>query len=1080
MKLNALLAASALPVLAMAMPAVAVAQMVPSSSANPTAGSAQDQTRSTSTAVDLNRDPNSSPRTAPQDEPVPAQTVNADGTVSGDANGTVVVTGSRVRLRNLQELQPTITIDRQYLEERNLTNVADALNEQPAFRGSITPLGAQGSFNQGVNFANNLGLGSNRTLTLVNGERFVTSNVPTQFQSASAGDQVDLNVINSLLVDHIDTIDVGGSTVYGSDAISGTVNVILRNRFNGFTSQITSGISERGDSGHQSASFLAGHDFLGGRLNITAAYQHDHQGGLLQNDRTFYQQNPGGATNPSTAQAAALGRAGGITSLNDGRLNTGFGFNDTATDGNPGTVQVRDLRIYYLTQGGLITSATGNAAAAMNYQFDPSGNLVRFNRGIPFVGINSSGGDGFRFSDYSQINTPLTRNIGNLFLSYDASDALKFYAEGEYFHSVADQLVAQPTFNSNLFGGSSEQLTFLTTSPFLTAQARQQLTALGITRFQVSRASVDLADVSGRSETDLARGVLGVRGDFKIGDRAFNYNAYVNHGETRVHDTRQDLNAQNFTNAVNVTTDATGKIVCNANVTAANSALTGFAPVADPACVPLNPLGFGQPSAAARAYVIASNDTRSLVTQTDFVANVGGSPLSLIGNDVGFSAGYEHRRESGSFTPSSFQQQGLGRSVAILPTSGRYIVDEAYGELVAPIVTPNNNFRYLNTLTLNGSGRYVHNTVNGGFFAWTAGGRIGVIKDLTFRGNYTRSFRAPGITELFLPLSSSFATVPDLCSPANRNAGAAPALRARNCAAFLAAFPNATPLDAAAATVPAQSGGNSTLRNEVSNSWTFGAILQPRYVRGLTISADWIHYNITDPITNLSVATIASGCFDNADFNLNDPANGNNFCSQIRRYAQGQGGAAANGGNRGGQVVVDPANPGVTSGFVNGKRILFSAIQGSVNYTTLLTGVGLPGRFEFNTDILYVRRRLIDTTGVAPVRTDGIFGDPKFQFQSNIRYIGEVVGGSVSVNFIGQQSAVRTALSTDLREFNNLDSYATVNSSIFFNVQKRFRLTLSVTNVFDRIGQQYFGYYPTALISDAIGRRYTAGVRANF
>ena len=1049
------------------------AQAQPSPLANP---------QSVSTDTDLARDPQANPRTAQENAPAPADAINADGTVSGGSDGTVVVTGSRIHLRNLQELQPTLTIDRQYLEERNLTNVADALNEQPSFRGSVTPLGAQGSFNQGVNFANNLGLGSNRTLTVVNGRRFVSSNVPTQFESASPGSQVDLNVINSLLVDHIDTIDVGGSSIYGSDAISGTVNIIERTRFNGLTSQVTSGISDRGDSFHYSASVLAGHDFLDGRLNITGAYQHDRQEGLLQNARNFYVQNLGGATNPTTAQAAALGRtaASGITVLNDGRVNTTFGYNDSATDGFPGTIQIKNETIYYLTKGGLLTSATGNAAAVQNYQFDASGNLVPFNRGIIFPSIYASGGDGFSFSDYSQINTPITRDIGNLFLNFDVSDALKFYAEGEYFHSTADQLVTQPTFNSNLFAGQSEALSFSATSPFLTTQARQQLATLGVTRFQVSRASVDLADTSGSSETNLYRGVLGMRGDFKVGGRAFNYDAYANYGQTQVTDRTQDLNAQNFVNAVNVTTDATGKIVCNAAVTAAASAVPGFAPIADAACVPLNPLGAGQPSAAARAYVISNNVTHSIVTQTDFVANVGGSPFSLLDNDIGVNVGAEHRRESGTFTPSAFQQQGLGRSVAIGPVSGRYIVNEVYGEVTAPIVTPNNGYRFLSTLTLNGSGRYVHNSVNGGFFAWTAGGTIGAVKDLTFRGNYTRSLRAPGITELFLPQSGAFSAVPDLCSAANINAGAAPATRARNCAAFLKVYPNATPLDAAAATVPIVTGGNPTLKNEVSNSWTFGAILQPRWVRGLSVTADWVHYDITNPISNLSVATIASACFDNVNFNAADPANGNAFCSQIKRYTTGQGGTAANGGDRGGQVIADPANPGVRSGYVNGFRTLFSAIQGSINYTTLLTGIGVPGRFEVGTDILYVRRRLVDITGIAPIRTDGIFGDPKFSFQSNIRYIGDVVGGSVSVNFVGQQIATRAAVGLDLREFNQIDPYATINSSVFFNVQKKFRLTLSVTNLFDRIGQQYFGYYPTTLISDAIGRRYTAGVRANF
>ncbi|MDE0878464.1 MAG: TonB-dependent receptor plug domain-containing protein, partial [Sphingomonas bacterium] len=466
----------------------------------------------------------------------PTQPSGATNVIPGCASeprgsgGEIVVTGSRIRLPNLQSLEPTLTVSREYFEDRNLTNVADALNETPTFRGSVTPNGAQGSYGQGVNFVNNFGLGSNRTLTLVNGRRFVTSNVTTLFNQGSAGSQVDLNVIPTILVSRVDTVDIGGAPVYGSDAISGVVNIILRDRFTGVEATALSGITEEGDGFRYNGSLLIGHDYFDGRANLTVSYSRDVQDGVTYNSRDFLRANYINVTNPSTTQAAGLGRPAGTTFANDGRLNPNIGFNDTASDGFPGSVAIRNGTIYYLNQGGLITSATGNGAAAYNYQFDTSGNLVPYNTGIRFVGINASGGDGFQFNDYSQITSQVKRDTLNAFAHFDVSDAFKLFFEGEYFHSRGDELVQQPTFNSNLFGGASGPLTFTNNSPFLTAQARAQLTALGITRFQISRASADLADLTGFSTTNLGRAVLGARGDFQIGSRNFNYEVSANYG----------------------------------------------------------------------------------------------------------------------------------------------------------------------------------------------------------------------------------------------------------------------------------------------------------------------------------------------------------------------------------------------------------------------------------------------------------------------------------------------------------------------------------------------------------------------
>ncbi|MET3437094.1 Plug domain-containing protein [Sphingomonas sp. 1185] len=125
-------------------------------------------------------------------------------------NNEVTVTGTRIRLPNTVSQEPIVTVGSDYLEARNLTNVADALNEIPGFRGSVTPNGTQGSFGQGVNFANAYNLGSNRTLTLVNGRRVVTSNVASVFGNASGGTQVDLNILPTIVIDSVDRVGIGG------------------------------------------------------------------------------------------------------------------------------------------------------------------------------------------------------------------------------------------------------------------------------------------------------------------------------------------------------------------------------------------------------------------------------------------------------------------------------------------------------------------------------------------------------------------------------------------------------------------------------------------------------------------------------------------------------------------------------------------------------------------------------------------------------------------------------------------------------------------------------------------------------
>lgn len=590
----------------------------------------------------------------------------------------------------------------------------------------------------------------------------------------------------------------------------------------------------------------------------------------------------------------------------------------------------------------------------------------------------------------------------------------------------------------------------------------------------------------------------GLKGDFQIGGHKFNYDVYGNYGRTTANDTTQDLNAQNFINAVNVTTDANGNIVCTTNPTTQASP-NGGTPIADPKCVPLNLLGLGRSSQAARNYVISRNTQKTFIDQLDFNANVGGELFKLFGNEISANIGAERRQEKGRFTPSQFDQQGLGRNAPVPETVGGYNVTEGYGEFLAPLIQPRNDLFGVYRLSAFGSVRYTSNSNNGGSISWAAGGAYSPIRDFELHGNYTRSFRSPSITELYLPTSVALGTfVNDLCSPSNIGSGPAPAVRARNCAAFLAKYPNATPLDAANASVPSLSGGNPRLANESATSFTFGATATPRFLPGFRVSADYINITIRNPIANLDLPTITSACFDNTNFNAADPANGNNFCSQIKRYAPGQGGAAANGGDRGGQVVFDTVNPGVTNGYINGNQVKFSGVTTVFTYDRQLSDlhIPLPGSIHFGGNVLYVEYRQVDLTGVAPVRSDGLvggsgtlgdpgilLGDPKLSGNFDVVYKGANWGTNLNIIYTGKQIFSQTSRGPDKREFDALADFETFNAGFYFDIgpkQKGMRLNFEVTNLLNRQGQSFNGVLIPASYSDLIGRTYSVGLHVRY
>lgn len=996
------------------------------------------------------------------EEEVSVATDKADETAEGLS---ITVTGSRIRNPSVENMEPTQFIDQSYLTDRNFVNAADALNDLPIIRGSITPNGNQGETGVGVNFVNIFGLGSQRSLTLVNGRRVVSSNSPANAGLANPGVQVDLNIIPTALVERIDIVSIGGAPVYGSDAIAGTINFILKDNFEGAEFNATAGVTEQGDSFRYQVDGTFGTNFAGGRGNITASVFYQQQDGLLANAR-------------ANERAALAGCSNAPDIDRTTNLNPNIGPNTSTSDGVPAIVLCSGFGLPGITQGGVVDLSGGAgffspAARAQNFVFNSDGTLRPLDPGTQDRAFFGRGGDAFRFADFEQLTSDLERFSVTVFSNYDLTEGVELFFEGMYFESVGTNLVEQPGFNTSLLGGSLGAVRFRASNPLLTTQARNTLLALGDDDndptterlFEISRVNLDLANTSTSTENQLMRFVGGVRGDFQaIGDRTWNYEASFNYGRSRIVDLRQDIDVQNYLNSVSECRTDLGFSAFPDLEDA-----RGIAPTNDPNCSPVSLFGFGTATDEAIDYITFENRNISQLEQYIFNANVGGDLFDLFSNPVSFNVGYEFRRETGIFDASEPAEQGRGLNSAVADISGEFEIHEVFGEVFVPIITPSNDF-FINRLDVFGRVRRVDNSVNGSFTAWSAGGAFGIIPDVTFRGNYTRSFRAPAITELFAPQITTRGFVSDFCSPQSIRAGAVPDIRERNCNAFLAVFPNGTPLLAQNASVSQLTGGNPDLRNEVADSFTFGVVVEPRWIPNLAISVDYIDIELADPIVNLSANAIAGACFDNDDFDLDDPANGNQFCSLIRRDTNGQ-------------IPDDPLNPAVTTGTVNGALIQYSGIEGTLNYRTGLNGLGLPGTIGLRGALTFVRERFNSSTGVNVTRIDAVVGDPEFRGQVSLQYRLDNFGIGTVVNYTGEQLVSRFNRGpspNDIREFDQFDDFVTVDANISFKTGDDFRLNFNVTNLTDRQGQQYFGFLIPDSINDSFGRRFTVSVGKAF
>ena len=981
---------------------------------------------------------------------------------AADDGEMMIVTGSRIARAKLDSSVPVTSLSRDELTINGEVNIGDQISQLPSFRVSFGTQNSGGAIGTaGLNILDLRGQGTGRTLVLQNGRRHVTSQPGTS--------TVDTSTIPNALVERVDVVTGANSAVYGSDAIAGVVNFVMKKDFQGVALDGQAGISSRGDRPTYFFSGTVGKNFSDGRGNIAVNAEFSQQDALYFNDRdsivgafsgrsifqltqdTAFSGPPILPGKPNGSAEPAAGDGTFDTTFLSGIKNIGISTGGAITSTCPALTGTNAARVA-LNCSGLFSKTDGLPNQLGNvFVFLPDGTLVKNVVTTDFRPVGSGngvGGLGSTLREVGQLSTGTTRYALNLLAHYEVSDALNLFTEAKYVKTESVQ-EGQPTFSSGALNP-----TFSINNPFLTTQARDTLVTLlapGATGFTMQRFNTDFAGRGENHSRDLYRFVVGAEGNFLD---TWHYELSFNYGHVKTfYETNGNVNLAKFTNSVNAVRNTAGNIVCSIN---ADASTTND----DAACVPVNLFGLGAPSQAALNYFGYTSSRVQTSSQYDILGFVSGDSsklFSLPGGPVAFSVGGEWRRETSFSSFDAFTRNGgtfLNSIANFAPPALE--VKEAFGELRIPLVK---DVFLLKELTVEGAARISdYNTGNtGSTFAWNADVVWSPVDDLRFRAGYGRAVRAPTQSNLFSAQSQTFLNgLIDPCGQQNINNNPN---RVKNCAAggvpTTQTFNGTTEpfTNRAASGISGLNGGNPLLSEETSNSYTIGGIFTPRAVPGLILSVDYYNIELKNAINTVGAQTVINQCYDSPD-GIN-----NSFCRAITRNPNGTFAGQANVLHGGGQVDFPTTGSSFTQGAFNYAKQKTSGIDFDLTYSTTF---GADWRLSTRAIVSYLIERNFFTSITEPGRiTQAKFalGDPEWQGQLRVNVGWKAIDASANFRYIGkmtiatfeEQNSVQGRPPTNADRFPQIFYNARVYTDlrVQYKVDEGKRLYIGVDNAFD-------------------------------
>ena len=852
-------------------------------------------------------------------EPAPSPSSATSGTSVGE----LVVTGSRIRHTTFNSPSPITVVRTDEAKSEGILNAAQAIQRTTAAAGSVQLNAQFGQFvtngGPGLDTVSLRGLGDVRTLVLLNGRRLNPAGVGGTVAA------VDLNIIPTNVVDRYEILKDGASSIYGSDAIGGVVNIITKNNIHGLEIEADGYVPENHGAGQSYIVSIDG-GVVTDKYHFMFVIEHDNQTAIRQGDL------PGGAC-PLELQKLPGG--------------TAYNFGRSYADGSPYCSFTQTNFVGDLSTGGTWIYDPSQPASFPYVPFkqDPFGKNPRV------TNIQTDPRDKDVYA-----TTPSRRTSAYLNGGVDLNPTTELYFEGLITNSEAEA-----RFHGQFFPADDPTIIAASFSPFNPFPDFVQPV-------------LTLPTQSETVNTTAGRALIGLKGNlFTVPD--WQYDLGVTYGQSDGRYTLHPQLANRLANALDVVAAPAG---INPGLTKVNPVdgvrYTCAVNIANPneGCVPLNWFESSQQFAVdpALAYLTTTDTGHTDFKQWVVDGHIDGPLWNLPAGPIQAVIGGEFRHDSINDTPGP---QGLAQNYFNLTTAGITAggesVSEGYAEIEVPVLKGVPAFE---SLVLNGSGRFTHNSLAGNHWTFRASGNWQIVPWFRVRASYGTSFRGPELFENYLAHLIAFTQAADPCAQYGLNAAPGSNLY-KNCASeglaptFIGY--GSTPQDI-------QEGAQGRLKPETSKNFTVGGIFQPSFA-DLQVTLDYYHIEISNEITQLGASNILNLCYESDQFRGGSP-----YCSLVDPR------------DKNGQIA------SIDDRFVNVAQEKTSGLDLEVLYRKDLRfgTVSLHGEATYqleHTETLF--------PGADPLPFLGSFGYPRMVFNTDARLKHGNWEFTWSTNFLGHQ-----------------------------------------------------------------------------
>jgi len=888
-----------------------------------------------------------------QAQDAPADAAAADPAAPDQAtDGAIIVTGSRIARETYDTAAPTVSITSDDLLESGDSELSETLADLPQLSSATNDSTVTGNTqNSGLSSIQLRNLGDNRTLVLIDGRRTVSN--------SGIRNLVSLSTIPSDFIDRVEIITGGASSIYGSDAVAGVVNIITKRNERGLTLRARTGITSRGDGRELTLGATYGARFADGRGYLLVSGTYDRDWGIRAVDREWavrpvsysydfeegINQFEGVYTNASGAPASGSRPASEFPPLVMSDLSSfipGGVFS--------GKSSTRD-RFY---RGGTIVPlgpdpVTGEPVVGTGKNLDSPGNTGYFlpNR------------DGYNQRTGRSLILARKRYLGAAKLDYEFSDALEGFAQVQY-----SRITSGETRESIGIGWDS---TFPLTDPVTGATSEYEYGKIPcrangpcnpfvppeLTDSEVPSTGAGIAwdrrfdEVGGQiteNKRETIRSWVGLRG--KISE-SWTWEASFGYGQYKQDQWRRnEINAEHLIQGLNAELGPDGNPRCvDADARAAG-------------CVAVDLFGEGAITPEAAAWIRADLHQDLTIRQYTGQAYATGDLFELPAGPVGAAFGVDWRKDSQSLRGDELSQAGGTTGNAVPNFGGSISAIEGFGEVNVPLLK---DVPGAQLLSLDASARVARYDIDrvGTVFSWRGGIQYAPIEDIRFRAQFARAQRAPDVAELFSPPRGNFEAATDICDGVRPTTEGRIAANCRLDPGIQALYAQQREEDVAERYTQAgnslysPNGGNLDLKEETADTLTLGAVFSPRFLRGFSLAVDYYDIRIRDAIDAYSNLDIQLQCYD-----TDVPQAENPFCADITR-------------NRNNGQIVE-----LVQRQVNLARFDTRGIDVALNYRfRLKDALGVPGRFDLRYDGTHILRQKVTFQGAEEIVTNDLAGD---------------------------------------------------------------------------------------------------------